>query len=997
MKKTLFFLLIILIYQGGIFAQGSTALVRGTVTDNSGMPIPGVNVIEKGTDNGTVTNFDGQFSIDVPTDAYLQFSFIGYATVEFPVDGRANLDVEMAPDASALNEIVVVGYGTQKKSDLTGSVSSVSTDELNQYPAIDATQALQGRAPGVSVTSSNGEPGAAARIRIRGGTSINASSDPLYVVDGFAGATPPQPGDIASIEVLKDASATAIYGSRGANGVVLVTTKRGSSGKTQIELNTSYSFQEVGNRLDMLNGEQFAEYINEVYQNDGSSNIPFENPSSYGQGTDWQNEIFRSGKLQNYQLSASGGMENMRFYTSLNYFGQEGVVINSEYERISGLLNLSFDINENIRAGAKMLVTRTERDGIRTQESSGGTADAGVIGAALKFEPTQGIFDENGNYTISQIGDPHDNPIAVARERENNTINDLFQGNSFVEIDLLNDFQFRTSLGVQINNSRNGNYVPTTLVAGRNTGGSGSIASGKYTNAITENYLTYSKEFNEIHSFNLMGGYSYQAYRAESWTASNRQFISDGFSFWNLGGGSNFQSPSSALNEWALSSFYGRINYSLMDRYLLTFTGRNDGSSRFGANNKWAFFPSGAFAWNIGRESFMENWDDLSQFKIRTSYGVTGNTEIGSYQSLARFSPTLAVIGGNQVNAVRPTAVANQNLSWESTQQTNIGLDIGFWNNRLNFTADYYYKLTEDLLYSVPLPQYSGYSSSLQNVGSLENKGWEFALNTINWDGDFSWRTDFNISFNRNEIISLPGGEIRYSNVPAHLLGPESQLLREGEVVGAFYGRIFDGIYQEGDDFSAEPDKVPGDVKFVDINNDGTVNGEDRTIIGNPHPDFVYGFNNDFAYKNFDLTVFIQGSEGNDMMNFTRMELDWMAGKSNATTDALNRWTPNNTSTDIPRASGSHSPQVSTRFVEDGSYVRLKNIVLGYNLPESTSEMLKINNLRLYVSAQNVFTITDYTGYDPEVSYQDSNRNIGLDYASYPNIKSITCGLDISF
>jgi len=980
---------------GFVFSQDVN--ISGNVVNGSGEPLPGANILEKETSNGTLSDFDGNFSMRVSgKNSVLIVSYIGFNSTEVTVQGQETLQIILQENPSALDEVVVVGYGTMKKSDLTGSVSSVSSDELTQSPAIDATQALQGRAPGVTVTSSNGEPGAPARIRIRGGTSINASSDPLYVVDGFAGATPPPPGDIASIEVLKDASATAIYGSRGANGVVLVTTKRGNYGKTRIKLNTSYSVQEVSHRLDLLNGEQFAEYINEVYRDSGSSNAPYPDPSSYGKGTDWQDEIFRSGNLQNYEFSASGGGENMRFYTSLNYFGQEGVIKNSKYDRISGLVNLDFNVSKNVRVGKKILATRTESDGIRTQEGSGGAGGTGVIGAALKFEPTQGVYDEDGNYTISQVGDPHDNPVAVALERENNSVNDMFQGNTFAELDFFENVQFRTSLGIQINNGRNGTYIPTTLVEGRNTGGSGSITSGKYTNAITENYLTYSKEFNDQHSLDVMGGYSYQSYRAEFWGASNRKFISDGFSFWNLGGGSNFQSPSSSLNEWALSSFYGRVNYNLMERYLFTFTGRYDGSSRFGANNKWAFFPSGAFAWNIGRESFIEDWDDLSQMKFRASYGVTGNTEIGSYQSLARLSPTLAVIAGSQVNAVRPTEVANKNLSWESTQQTNFGFDIGFFNNRLNFTADYYYKLTEDLLYAVPLPMYSGYSSSLQNVGSLENKGWEFALNTINWDGDFSWRTGFNITFNRNEILSLPGGEIRYSNVPSHLLGPESQVLRVGEVVGAFYGRIFDGIYQEGDDFSAEPDRVPGDEKFVDINNDGTINGDDRTIIGNPHPDFVYGFNNDFAYKNFDLTIFIQGSQGNDMMNFTRMELDWMTGKSNATTDALNRWTPNNTDTEIPRASGSRSPQVSTRFVEDGSYVRLKNIVFGYSLPESISERLSISNLRLYVSAQNVLTFTDYSGYDPEVSYQDSNRNIGLDYASYPNIKSFTVGLDIS-
>lgn len=998
----LFILTLVILFSMDLYAQELS--VSGTVMDfATEEPLPGVNVVLKGTTSGTVTDMDGKYQLSVPDgNVALVFSSVGYTSEEVSLENRSVVNLKLMQDIQSLSEVIVVGYGVQRKSDVTGALSSVSAAEINEFPSIAATQALQGRAAGVSITSSNGEPGANPRIRIRGGSSINAGSNPLYVVDGFPGATPPPPGDIASMEILKDASATAIYGSRGANGVVLITTKQGKRGKTKIDLLTSYSIQEVGNKLDLLNADQFAGLMNEIYADNRYPNI-----GSYGEGTDWQEEIFRQGALQNYQLSASGGSESMNFYASLNYFGQDGIVINSDYSRLSALTNLDFKASEKVRVGSKLLYNRTIKNGVRTQESTGGTSNAGVIGSALRFSPILGIFDADGQYTRADVGDPIDNPVAVARERENELVNDLFQGNLYVEIDLLKDLNFRTTLGVQTNNTRNGIFVPTTLNEGNNTGGTGMIISEKNTNVINENYLTYNKTFNRIHTLGVMGGYSYQSYRGEGWTAENRGFISNGFSFWNLGGGSNYQSPSSGLTEWLMSSLYGRLNYNFSDRYLLTFTGRYDGSSRFGANNKWAFFPSGAFAWNVMKEQFMGDiLRPVSNLKLRISYGITGNTEIGSYRSLARFSPSFTVIGGNPVNSVRPTEVQNPDLSWESTQQTNFGVDLGLLNNRINLTADYYYKKTVDLLYELPLPPYSGYSSSLQNIGSLENKGWEFSLNTVNTEGVLGWTTDFNITFNRNKILSLPQGEIIESGVPGHLLNTQSHILREGLPVGSFYGYIYDGIYQTGDSFDTEPGKVPGDVKYRDINGrdanneltglpDGIVNNDDRTIIGNPHPDFIFGFNNNFKYKNFDLNIFFQGSVGNDMLNLTRMELEWMSGKGNALATALDRWTPTNTDTNMPRASSTNSNAVSTRWIEDGSYVRLKNISLGYNLPLSIAEQIKISSLRIFVSAQNILTITNYTGYDPEVSYRDSNRNLGLDYGSYPNVKSYTIGLNI--
>lgn len=983
--------------------------VNGRVTDG-GSPVQGVSVTVKGVaGSGTTTNANGEFSVQVDNqNATLVFTMVGFTTQEVPLRGQSNVNVSLVSTDTNIEQVVVIGYGTQKKSDLTGSVSSVGSEKINAFPLAGTAQALQGRAPGVSVSSINGEPGRAPRVRVRGGTSINASSDPLYVVDGFPGSTPPAPEDVESIEILKDASATAIYGSRGANGVIMITTKKGKIGKPMVEFNNSIATQQVGKRLDLLNASEFGAYINDVYVNGGNNNIPFPNPESLGEGTDWQDLVFRNGNLLSNQLSVSGGSDNIRYYTAVNHYGQKGTVIESDYRRFSGTSNLDMKVNDRIKIGTRLLFNRSILNGVRTQESSSGTTAAGVISGALRFEPTQGIFDDAGNYTLKKFGDPHDNPVAAARERANEVKTDLFQGNGYLELTLLKDLIFRSTVGLQVSNQRTGNYVSKRLVEGRNFGGIGSIAAHKNTNVISENYLNYNLKINEANNLDAMVGYSYQSSRNESWQANNRNFISDSFSYWNLGAGSNYQNASSNLEDWIMSSFYGRINYNLLGRYLFTATGRYDGSSRFGENNKWAFFPSAAFAWNVSQEPFMESVEAISNLKIRTSYGETGNSEIGSYQSLARYSATLATMGGVPVNAVRPTNVANPNLTWETTKQTDAGIDIGFLNNKINLTVDYYYKKTIDLLYSAPLPIYSGYTGSLQNVGSVENKGWEFALGTTNIDRELKWNTDFNITFNRNKILQLPGGDIRYNTIPGHMLSTDSQILREGEVVGAFYGWVFDGVYQQGDDFSPQPSKKPGDVKYQDIfgrdasNNlvvgaDGKINADDRTIIGNPHPDFIFGFNNDFKYKNFDLNIFFQGSYGNDMLNITRMELDWMAGKGNATKDALNRWTPTNTNTDVPRASASNNPEVSSRWVEDGSYLRLKNLALGYNVPKTAIGKIGIDQLRLFASAQNIWTWTNYSGFDPEVSFQDSNRNIGLDYMGYPNIKSFTFGINARF
>lgn len=981
--------------------------VSGTVTDENGDPLPGANVLEQGTTNGTTTDIDGKFSLSVMGEnSVLIFSFIGYTTQEVAVGNKTTFSIQLEPDYRTLSEVVVVGYGTVKKSDLTGAVSSVKAEELTAYPALDAVQSLQGRAAGVNITSNNGAPGSTMKIRIRGGTSINASSDPIFVVDGFVGAALPPPEDIASIEVLKDASATAIYGSRGANGVIMVTTKKGKPGKTQISFNSSYSTQREINRLDLLNADQFTDYISEARPGFVSA----------GYNTDWQDLIFRRGGIQNYQLSFSGGSEDVSYYLSGSFFDQKGVVINSAYDRFSLTSNVNVKASDRFNIGLNLFARRTSSDGVRTQEGSGGLTP-GVIASAFKFEPDQGIYKPDGTYTTARLNDPHDNPYAVATEMQNEAVTDRFQANVFGEYSILDDLKFRTSFGATINNRRAGFYSPTSLSEGRNVGGWGTIDGAKSTLFLNENYLTYNKSFSETSALTAMVGYSFQTSRNESWGAEAQNFLSDAFSFWNLGGSSLWQPPFSGLTEWQISSYYGRVNYSLNDKYTITLNARYDGSSNFSKNNKWAFFPSGAFAWNMKNEAFMSDLDAISFWKWRVSYGVTGNQAIGPYQTLARFSPVFTVINGSTVNAVRPTTVANDDLTWETTRQMNIGADIGFFNDRVSLTAEYYRMVTSDLLFNVELPQYSGYTSQLKNIGEVENKGLELTLTTRNIDRALVWDMNVNFAANRQQVLSLPdGNDIYYSSAPGHLVGlGNTQILREGHPVGTFYGWIYDGVYQEGDTFipGGGFEQAAGGEKFRDIDGrdadgnltgqpDGLLNANDQTIIGNPHPDFIWGWNNDLKFKNFDLNVFFQGSQGNDILSYTLMELNLLSGINNATTEALKRWTPENTNTDVPKATTGRTRRVSTRWIYDGSFVRLKNLALGYTLPAVALDKIGINKLRVYVSAQNILTFTNYEGYDPEVNYRsesatDGNRNLGLDYGSYPNAKSYTVGLNIGF
>ena len=979
-------------------AQTADIPIKGTVNDEKGEKLPGVSITIKGTTRGSTTNANGEYSIAVTDNkAILVFSYVGYEPQEVVVGNQTKINATLKVDNKTLEEVVVVGYGSVKKSDLTGSVSSVKAEQIAAYPAGDLTQALQGRAAGVLIQANNGDPGAGFKLRIRGSSSINASSDPIFVVDGFVGGSIPPPEDIESIEILKDASATAIYGSRGANGVVMVTTKQGKDGQTKVEFNTSYSAQNEINRLQLLNADQYTAYMKEV--------IP--TYVSPGGNTDWQKQIFKTGAIQNHQLSFSGGNQTIKYYVSGSIFDQQGIIIGTDFKRYSLTNNLSFKVSDKIKIGVNLFLQRASRKGTRTQEGSGGASSAGAVSSAFRFMPNQNIYNADGSYTLALQGDPIDNPFAIVTELQNESLNDRQQLNFSADYDIFKDLKFRTTLGTSTDSYRSASFQPTTLNQGNAVGGDASQFGGKNTNLINENYLTYSKTFNTHHNLSVLGGYSFQKTSSENFGANSQSFITNAVSYWNLGSGSVYQAPSSGISGTQLSSYFGRLTYGFKDRYLFTATARYDGSSNFSKNKKWAFFPSGAFAWNVMNEDFMKNVKFLNSWKIRTSYGLTGNQAIEPYQTLARFSSTLAVINGKIVNAVRPTTVANDNLTWETTAQFDIGTDIGFLNNRFNLTLDYYNRVTSNLLFAVPLPQYSGFETQLKNIGKVENKGFEIGLNAKILTGRLAWNVDLNGSANRNKVLELPDdNDIQYGAGPGHMIGlGNTNILRVGQPVGSFYGWVYDGVYQSGDKFltGAGFESIAGGEKFKDLNNDGKLNDDDRQIVGNPNPKFIWGFNNDFKYKNFDLNVFFQGSQGNDLLSFTLLEIESMASPYNSTLRALNRWTPTNTATDIPIRSFGRTQRVSSRWVYDGSYARLKNLTIGYNISSEKLRKVNISKIRIYASAQNILTFTKYPGYDPEVNYNsadsgtDANRNLGLDYGSYPNAKSYTVGLNIRF
>lgn len=999
-----FAFLICLQFPALLMAQ-QTAPVSGKVTGTGGEAIPGANVVVKGTTTGTSTDGQGRFSLNAPSNGTLVISSLGFASLEVNIGGRSQLTVTLAEDQKALEEVVVVGYGTQRKSDVTGSLSSVTSKDIKAVPVTGVGQALQGRAAGVQVTQASNAPGGGVTIRIRGGNSINAGNEPLYVIDGFpvyneSGANL-NPNDIESMEILKDASATAIYGSRGANGVVLITTKRGKSGQNRIEFETYYGIQQVRKKLPMLNATEYATLVNEANTNVGRAPVfTQEQIAGFGVGTNWQDEIFREAPIQNYQLTASGGSDKTRYAVSANYLNQQGVIINSKYDRASFRFNFDHKINDRFNIGTSLNVIRSRNNAVPT-DADGGTSGT-VVYSALNFSPTQPVRNPDGTLVVFntpgriQIG----SPVAQALGTYNLTVGTRMIGSVFADYKIIPGLTFRTSFGADVNYSKRSLYLSRNTATGTQLSGQASIINTQSSTWLNENTLTYNKTFGNVHNLTLLAGYTMQGNRFESVEARSQGFANDILTYENLGSASTALVPASSASNWQLNSYIGRANYDYSGKYLLTATVRADGSSRFGASNKWAVFPSASVAWRLSEEDFLKGNRVINDLKLRVSYGLSGNQEITQYQSLATLGTQNANFNNTVVIGIGPSRVANPDLRWETTAQADIGVDVGFLSNRITLTADYYNKKTTDLLLSVPLPYVSGYASALQNLGSIRNQGFELGINSTNLNGAFKWTTAFNIAANRNKVLSL-GDQTEFASGDAsgHLQLPNSGLVRVGEQIGLFYGYQSSGIFQTQAevDGSAQKTAKPGDRRYVDQNGDGAINASDRVILGYAQPKFYGGLTNTFSYKGVELSIFMQGTSGNSIFNINRFEQESLTGVSNQSAETLNRWTPTNPSNTIPRANAVGNAYVlSSRQIEDGSYLRVKNINLSYTLPASLVSKAKLYNVKVYVSAQNWITFTKYTGFDPEVNrFGQSTLSQGSDYGSYPGNKMILAGLNI--
>lgn len=1023
-------------------------VVRDAETDQT---LPGVNVLVAETNRGSTTDENGRYRIeDVAAGTYdLRASFVGYQDeiieeVRVSPGLTTELNLELRPDEIGLDEVVVVGYGERRRRDLTGSVSSVSAEEIERSKALSVEGVLQGRAAGVDVTQTSGQPGGVARVRIRGGNSITAGNEPLYVIDGFpiyndasrqdagALATPAMnplaslnPKDIAAIEVLKDASATAIYGSRGANGVVLITTKRGREGQNSISFESSVGVQQVRRTLPVLNAREYAQFVNEAQRPTYSEEFI----SNLGEGTDWQNEIFRTAPMQNHNLSVTGGNATTRYAISGGYTHQEGIIINSDFERASLRVNLDQDISDRFTVGNQLKVARTNAAVARTGTAGTGGRTVGgrvgIVSAAVFFNPIQPVRDpETGDYTFQNTnpGDvpdgyfqnvPYYNPVAYAELATNESITTRALGDIYAEYSLLDNLTLKSSFGADVYYAKQNRYEPSVLRLAASEGGRAFVGTVQDLTWLNENTLTYEKAFGQSSSINLLGGFTAQHFDQERTFVRAEGFTNDNLEFNDLSSASRQYPAQSGSINWSLLSYITRANYVFRDRYLFTGTARVDGSSRFGSGNKYGFFPSGSVAWRVSEEPFFNETGFLSDLKLRASYGLTGNQEIPIYQSLGALNGVRYPLGDDVVTGFSPTRIANPDLKWETTSQLDIGLDVAFLGQRLRVTTDYYRKVTDDLLLNVQVPATSGFTSSIQNVGSILNTGFELAINANVLEGDFGWDAQFNVAANRGEILDLGDEQERFVGGFSTLAigGTPATVLRVGEPVGNFYGYETAGVFQTQGEVDAWPAQQaaagrPAEVggwKYVDQNGDGVVNPEDRIITGNAQPDFTGGFSSTFRYGGFDLSAAVGFSYGNDLYNIMKQELFFLNGRQNQSREILERWQPTNTAEENRDAVW---PKTNSKFpftgvdmwIEDGSYLRLRTLTLGYVLPVSKLSIGGLSQARLYVSAENLLTLTGYSGFDPEVNIAgQDNLRLGFDYGTYPTARTYTVGASLSF
>jgi TonB-dependent starch-binding outer membrane protein SusC len=992
--------------------------VSGKVTDETGAGIPGASVAVKGTTRGVTTDPSGNYSLSVPDgNATLVFSSVGFQSQEIAVANRTSINVQMKASDRSLDEVVVVGYGQVRKSDLTASVASIKATDIKSIVPTSLEQGLAGRATGVVVTQASGAPGGAVTVRVRGPNSISSGSEPLYVIDGIPvysdndasssggnrvssnALASINPSDIESIEILKDASGTAIYGSRGSNGVILITTKRGKTGVTKIDYEGSQTVMTAAKKLDMMNATQYAQYQNQRALSRGQS-APYANPNQFGQGVNWQDETLRSGSIMNHQLTFSGGSEKTQFLVAAGYFKETGIVKGTDFDRISLRTNIdSKFLNDKLRLGVSALMSRTGQNAVPTDRGGPGGAIITILGQS----PIGPVFNQDGTYNLqSYDGRFLTNPLAEVQEVIDNDKGLRILGTTYLQAELAQGLFFKTSFGVDLMSNNRETYYSDLTRLGRERGRSYELGYRNITNILNENILSYNKKVGPG-QLDALIGYTYQTDDNRFGTTSSNGFTNNAFNVNNVQDGVNFLQPFSSKQQWVLQSLLARVNYNLMDKYLITLTMRRDGSSKFGPNNKWANFPSVALAWKMSEESFLKDVQAISEAKVRVSYGITGNSQIPIGRSLASLSGDNYLINGVVVPGVRESRVANPDLRWETTKMLNVGLDLGFLNGKLTATLDYFNNTTTDLLLNVALAPTTGFQTALQNSGSLNNTGIELSLNynAINTT-NFRWDIRGDISRVKNEITDLAGSPPFYSFVGSHL-GPEGSYVAVNRPLGGWFGYEYIGIWQSQDEISRNPsiagiDK-PGYPRYRDVNSDGKIDISDRTYLGDPNPDLIWGLNSNMSYKNWDFSFFFRGSHGGKIRNLQASEhADGVGNYNQYAIVATNSWTPGNTSATRPIVDATREfPSFFRRssfFIEDGTFVRLVNTQIGYKLPSNKY----IRNARIYVSGQNLLTFSKYTGFDPEVSNGgQSPLNRGDDYDAYPRAKRFTIGLQLGF
>ena len=1002
----------------------------GTVLDSATrQPIPGAVIRIKNVTHQVATDDKGKFVF--VTGQKLPFTlvitYIGYEPKEVLATGSP-VNVLLKEAVNKLNDVVIVGYGTQNRKDVTGAISTVPKENLNQVSS-SVDNLLRGSAPGIQVTQSSGQPGASASIRIRGGNSITGGNEPLYVIDGFpvyndnsnvstgagSGAnvnalSTINPSDIESIEVLKDASSTAIYGSRGANGVIIITTKKGKKGTNNVAYQFYYGEQKIAHEIPLLDGSEWASLHNDILASTGQlPAFTSDQVAAFGQGTNWQQAAFRQAAVQNHELTFSGGDEKSRYAIAGNYFNQDGIVLNTNFKRYSVRVNYDRDVSSKFKIGINTTGSYSTSQGAANNTSGSNLSSPNLITSIINSSPIVPIKNTDGSYNLNNpyLATP-DNPILDITAVTNKTNITRTLGNFFGEYTIIPGLKAKVSLGADLINTKQDYYAPSNTANGYATLGYATVGAATVNTWLNENTLTYDKTIAKVHFLNVLVGYTTQESTGEAETAGSKNFVSNATTYNSLQSGSQTLTPTSTAYSWALNSYLARINYSYEHKYNLTISGRADGSSRFGTGNKWGYFPSAGVSWNASEENFIKQITAISNLKVRFSAGETGNQEIGQYQSLATLSPINYDFNSALVTGFAANRLSNPNLKWEKTAQFDGGFDLGLLNNDINLVFDAYYKKTKDLLLSIPIPLSTGYSTSLQNIGSVSNKGIEIGINTNNIksvDDGFTWKSSIVYSLNRNKVLSLGASETSFfPTIPNSTLGILQPVnIKVGLPLGTFWGYETAGIFQNAADIANSPtldtkaNTKPGDRKYVDVNHDGVITPLDKVALGSPQPKFIGSFTNTFSYKRFDLLVFLQGSYGNKIYNALQQQLEITNLSTNAWGSEADRWTPTNPSNSVPRASNSPVAQSIDRYIQDGSYLRLKNLVLGYNFSNDLLNKIGVKQFRIYVSAQNLATWTKYKGYDPEVSSFEQNSTAqGIDYGAYPNYRTYLLGLNVT-